>query len=112
MIIKIPNGISGFMEDKDYARKIRLEKILPALEKGEKVILDFSEVEFATQSFIHALIGEALKRFNDNALTLLEFRSCNQVLKSVIEIVVDYSFADFENLSIPYNSPQRHSLVK
>lgn len=93
--IKIPAGISGFVEDKDFARKLRKEQIIPALTNGDKVIIDFSDVKYATQSFIHVLIGEALKRFGDEALNRIEFRNCSQQLKSVIELVVDYSFTSF-----------------
>lgn len=93
--IKIPSGINGFVEDKDLAREYRKEKIIPALIKGETVVLDFSEVKYATQSFVHALIGEALKRFGEEALNRIEFRHCSPQLKSVIELVVDYSFTKF-----------------
>ena len=100
--IKIPSGIDGFVEDKDLARNLRMEKIIPALVNGEKVVLDFSDVKYATQSFIHALVGEALKRFGQDALDRIEFRKCSQQLKSVIELVVAYSFTSF----IDKNSPR------
>ena len=95
MEIRIPPGISGFVEDKDFARDLRKEKIIPALEAGDIVVLDFADVKYATQSFIHALVGEALKRFGEDALSRLEFRHCSQQLRSVIELVVDYSFTSF-----------------
>lgn len=98
--ISIPSGISGFVEDKDLARKMRTEQIIPALTAGETVVLDFAEVRYATQSFVHALIGEALKRFGDDALNRIEFRNCSQQLKSVIELVVDYSFTSFLDKSV------------
>lgn len=100
--IKIPSGVGGFVEDKDLARNLRIEKIIPALANGEKVVLDFSDVKYATQSFIHALVGEALKRFGQDALDHIEFRKCSQQLKSVIELVVAYSFTSF----IDKNSPR------
>lgn len=93
--IKVPSGIEGFVEDKDLARSLRNEKIIPALNAGERVVIDFSEVKYATQSFVHALVGEALRRFGDKALNEIEFRNCSQQLKSVIELVVDYSFTSF-----------------
>lgn len=93
--IKVPPGIEGFVEDKDLARSLRNEKIIPALNAGEQVILDFSEVKYATQSFVHTLVGEALRRFGEGALNNIEFRNCSQQLKSVIELVVDYSFTSF-----------------
>jgi len=93
--IKVPPGIEGFVEDKDLARNLRNEKIIPALNAGERVVIDFSDVKYATQSFVHALVGEALRRFGEEALNDIEFRNCSQQLKSVIELVVDYSFTSF-----------------
>lgn len=86
---------SGFLEDKDLAREIRKEKVLPALERHELVILDFAGVNYATQSFVHALIGEALHRYEEAALDLLEFRNCSPQLQSLVELVVDYSLGGF-----------------
>ncbi len=100
MEIRIPSGIAGFVEDKDLARSLRKEKIIPALETGESVILDFAEVKYATQSFIHALVGEALKRFGEDGLRHIEFRNCSQQLRSVVELVVDYSFTSFIDKSL------------
>src|SRR5712691_1979046 len=93
--IRIPPGVGGFVEDKDLGKSLRTEKIIPALLNGETVVLDFSDVKYATQSFIHALLGEPLKRFGEEVLDRIEFRSCSQQLKSVIKLVVDYSFASF-----------------
>jgi hypothetical protein len=98
--IRIPPGVNGFVEDKDLAREFRRNQIIPALAAGESIVLDFLEVKYATQSFIHALIGEALKRFGEQALDQIEFRNCSQQLKSVIELVVDYSFANFADRNI------------
>lgn len=90
-------GLAGtFAEDKDAARKIRRENILPSLEKGERVVLNFDMVAVATQSFIHALISEVLRVHGEGALGLLEFKSCNATVKSVIRTVVEYSLAERE----------------
>lgn len=97
--IKIPSGVDGFMEDKEIAREFRRERILPALEAGDDIVLDFSGIKYVTQSFVHALIHEALKRFGENVLDHLEFRNCSQPVKSIIELVIDYSFDGFGNLS-------------
>jgi hypothetical protein len=93
--IKVPPGIEGFVEDKDLAKSLRTEKIIPALNNGERVVIDFSNVKYATQSFVHTLVSEALRRFGEPALDDIEFRNCSQQLKNVIELVVDYSFTSF-----------------
>ena len=41
MIIKMFKYIGDYGENKDIARKIRLETILPSLEKKENITIDF-----------------------------------------------------------------------
>ncbi|MBI5332287.1 MAG: DUF4325 domain-containing protein [Candidatus Aenigmarchaeota archaeon] len=52
MEIRITDMAGSFAENKDIARKIRLDSIIPALENGEDVVLDFERAEGTTQSFI------------------------------------------------------------
>lgn len=93
--IQIPSGSNGFAEDKEEARKLRIGRLLPALERGDSVSLDFAKVKYATQSYIHALVGEALQKFGDQVLDRLEFKNCSASVRSVVELVVDYSLAGF-----------------
>jgi hypothetical protein len=95
--IKILPNINSFAEDKDDAKHIRVNKILPSLINGENVILDFSDVKFSTQSYIHALIGEPLKQYGEDLLDRIEFKSCSIQVKNVIELVVNYSLSGFES---------------
>ena len=55
--IKLFEKLGSFAEDKDIARDIRIKKILPALESGQEITLDFDKITSATQSFIHALMA-------------------------------------------------------
>jgi len=100
-IVRIPSETGGFQEDKDLGKVIRTEQILPALAAGEVVRLDFSKVSYATQSFVHALIGEALKIHGEAVLERLEFHKCSEQLQTVIELVVGYSLGGF---SVPESS--------
>jgi hypothetical protein len=93
--VLLESGVNGFAEDKDQAKELRTLRLLPALARGERVVLDFKAVRYATQSFIHALIGEALQKYGDKALGMLEFKHCSSQVRSVIELVVDYSLGGF-----------------
>ena len=84
------NQTGEFAENKDVARDIRLQEIIPALTKNEEVILDFEKVDAATQSFIHALISDILRRYGNGVLERITFKSCNDTIKKIINIVVDY----------------------
>jgi hypothetical protein len=88
-------GANRFAEDKEEARQIRLEQVMPGLERGESIVLDFKNVSHATQSYIHALIGEALQKHGESVLQSIEFKNCSDALRSVIELVVDYTLGGF-----------------
>jgi hypothetical protein len=94
-IITLPAGIDGFAEDKDEARNIRINDLLPALDRGESVVIDFGNIRYATQSYVHALIGEALRKHGEPVLDLIEFKNCSPQLRSLVELVVDYSLGGF-----------------
>lgn len=87
--IRVLERAGSFAQNKDTGREIRTQEILPELESGGSVILNFEGVEAATQSFIHSLISEALRQYPD-ALDRITFKSCNEIIKQLIGIVVDY----------------------
>lgn len=88
--ITIFNAVGSFAEDKDAARDMRIKQIIPALDAGEEVILDFEGVESATQSFIHALISDVIRKKTIDVLDKIKFKSCNDTIKKIINIVVEY----------------------
>ena len=99
--VKLENSVSGFSDDKDEAKSIRVNTILPAIENDQRVILDFSGVTYSTQSYVHALIGEALQKYKEKALDRLEFKGCSPQLRSLVEMVVDYSLGGFATAPTP-----------
>jgi len=88
--IKLFKQVGPFAENKDIARDIRLKKLIPALQKNQKIILDFENIDGATQSFIHALISDLIRKFGNDVLDNIQFKSCNETVKAIISIVVDY----------------------
>lgn len=93
--VKVGPGPKGFVEDKDAAKKLRTEIIMPALLANKNVIIDFRGVTSSTQSFVHALVGEPLQKIGEAVLSRLEFRSCAPQVRSLVELVVDYSLSGF-----------------
>ena len=88
--IRLKPIVGSFAENKDQERKIRLEKIIPALEKGERVVLDFEDVDSATQSFVHTLISDLIRKNGVEVLDQIDFKDCNEVVRKIINIVVNY----------------------
>ena len=80
----------GFAENKDTARDIRVNQIFPALDKHEQIALNFDQVSSTTQSFIHALISDAIRKYGSDSLDRIIFKSCNKNIQQIIKIVVEY----------------------
>ncbi len=88
--ISIFTEAGAFAENKDVARNLRITQIMPSLDMGEEVVLDFEGVDAATQSFIHALISDVMRKYGIEVLDSLSFKSCNETIKKIVNIVVDY----------------------
>jgi hypothetical protein len=88
--IKLFELVGSFAEDKDLAKNIRVERIEPAIIKEDDIILNFEGVESATQSFIHALISDLIRKHGSSVLEKIKFESCSDSIKKIIGIVTDY----------------------
>lgn len=86
--IKVKAG--SFAENKDVARELRIKRIMPALKRNQMVILDFSGITGATQSFMHALISDTIRIYGEGVFDQLRFRNCSPVVKEVVTIVSEY----------------------
>jgi hypothetical protein len=82
---------TSIAEDKEVAGKLRDEVIIPTLDNGEKVEVYFEGVDTATQSYIHALIADAIRRHGDKSFELLEFSNCTPAVQAVIKTVFAYT---------------------
>jgi hypothetical protein len=75
---------------KQLSSLAQLNEVLPALRQNKKVVLDFTGVTSTTQSFVHALISKLIQEFGPAVLDRLIFKSCNQTVKKLVSIVIDY----------------------
>ena len=88
--IRLHEFVGSFAENKDLARSIRIEKIIPALNAGEDIELDFDKIESATQSFVHALISDLIRTYGPEILDKISFKNCSEIVQKIIGIVVEY----------------------
>ncbi len=88
--IKILPIVGSFAENKDLARELRLKKIIPSLEKEQEITLNFKGIDSTTQSFIHALISDLIRKYGIDVLDKIYFKNCNETVTKIIIIVVDY----------------------
>lgn len=88
--IKMLKFAGEFIENKDIAKKLRVEVIMPSLSKGYQIIIDFEGVSGATQSFIHALISDPIREYKDVAFENLLYKHANVDIKGIVSIVYRY----------------------
>lgn len=88
--LKIADYLNAFAANKDKARDLRINHIVPALEQGDDVTLDFAGIDDATQSFIHALISDLFRKYGADILDRVTFKNCNETVQKIIGIVSDY----------------------
>ena len=88
--IKLLPLVGQFAENKDLAKKIRTEQLIPLLEKKKKITLDFSGISATTQSFIHALLSDLIRKYDAELFDFVIFKGCSENVKQIINIVVDY----------------------
>ena len=96
-IIKIRDYAGTFAENKDKAKELRITKIIPALTNKKTIELDFMDVSGTTQSFIHALLSEPIRKFRGLALDNLEYKNCSGEVKEIIKTVYDYMQESFDS---------------
>jgi hypothetical protein len=79
-----------FEENVEEAARIRDSVITPAINEGRMVVLDFSGIRFATQSFVHALMYKVLR---DCALiaSSLSIANCTKSTREAILAVAGYA---------------------
>ena len=96
MNINVIDYTGEFAENKDTAAKLREEHIRGAISQGEAVTIDFAGVELSTQSFLHALISDVVRKQGEDVLDMIIFKNCSPLLKELIETVVQYSLESAE----------------
>ena len=82
--------IRDFEEDVERADSVREAQILPALESDGLVVLDFSGIRAATQSFIHALLYRVFRDGNHVEISL-SIAGADRATQEAIRAVTAYA---------------------
>jgi hypothetical protein len=96
MKIPVVEYVGGFAENKDEAAKLREEHIRPAISQGTTITIDFSGVDLTTQSFVHALISDVIRKNGEKSLDMITFKNCSPLVRELVETVVQYSLESLE----------------
>ena len=76
-------------EVKLEAINLRERKIIPAIKKGETVILDFSHAITATHNFLTALLADPIKILGLKSYKQIKIIGANETIRTTIDFVFD-----------------------
>lgn len=82
--------VYDFEEDVEKAADIRDRIILPTINAGRMVVIDFSNVKFATQSFVHALMYKVIRDGQQIGATL-SISNCTDSTHQAVMAVAAYA---------------------
>jgi len=82
--------VADFEEDVEAAATVREQIAIPKLVQGEMVVLDFTSIKAATQSFVHACMYKIL-RDRREARYALSIAGCSNATREAIRAVAAYA---------------------
>ena len=91
MEIKVKEICGHFAGNKDSARDIREKYLKKWINEDGIIVLDFSDIDSSTQSFVHAMLSQLFQVYGEAMLDKFEFKNCNAAVKSLIVTVINYS---------------------
>jgi anti-sigma regulatory factor (Ser/Thr protein kinase) len=89
----IRNYFGRYAEDKQLAIKLRDEKLLPAIEEGLTITIDFEEVISAPHSLVNALLATPVQRLGLAAYKRIKVINARPEIRETIDFIMDENTA-------------------
>ena len=83
-----------FLGSRFRARELR-EEVEQLLAQADEVVLDFTGMKSATQSFIDELVGVLVLEHGPDVIQRLVFKGCAEDIKEILSFVVSSRSEDF-----------------
>jgi len=87
--INIRNYFGRYAEDKELADRVRDRYLMPAVDQGKGLILDFDEVVSAPHSFLSALIASPIRDLGMSAYKRIKVRNASPEIRETIDFILD-----------------------
>lgn len=87
------NYFGRYAEDKSLAIRLRDEKLLPAVEEGKTLIVDFAEVISAPHSLLNALLATPIQRLGLLAYKKIKVINAAPEIRETIDFIMDENTA-------------------
>lgn len=88
-VLNVRNYFGTYAENKEAAIKLRDEKILPSLELGKSILIDFANVESAPHSFLSALLATPIEQIGMTAYKRIRITNAVPEIRETIDYILD-----------------------
>lgn len=75
-----------------------LKQVIEGIENNEKVILDFTGIEFVITAFLNPVIGDLIIKYGSDIMQKIEIRNATKNIIEKIKIVKDGALVKREDL--------------
>ncbi len=89
LYINIRNYFGRYAEDKDLAKKIRDEKLLPALAENKTLTIDFDEIVSAPHSLLNAMLATPVERIGLAAYKKIKIINAAPEIRETLDFIFD-----------------------
>ena len=76
-----------FLGSRFHARELR-EELEQLLARSDELVLDFTGMKSATQSFVDELVGVLVLRHGPDIVQRIVFKGCSEDIKEILSFVV------------------------
>lgn len=83
------NIFGPFAEDKEAAIKHRDRKLIPAINEGKKLVLDFEGVLSSPHSFLSALLATPIKKLGMDSFKKIRILNASPEIRETIDYILD-----------------------
>lgn len=87
--INIKNYFGLYAENKDLAKKIRDEKLLPALAENKTLTIDFDEIVSAPHSLLNAMLATPIERLGLKAYKKIKIINAAPEIRETLDFIFD-----------------------
>lgn len=85
----VRNYLGRYAEDKLLAIKLRDEKLLPAIEAGKIVTVDFEDVVSAPHSLLNALLATPVQKLGMAAYKKIKIANASPEIRETVDFIMD-----------------------
>ena len=87
--LNVRNYFGRYAEDKQLAIRLRDERLLPAIERGVAITIDFEDVISAPHSLLNALLATPIQRLGLAAYKKIKIVNSSPEIRETIDFILD-----------------------